>query len=125
MPEMPPLFGSRGRREANRQSDRARGTAHARGYDARWAKASDLHRKQHPFCQYCEAGAFGPARVSAADCTDHLYPHRGDPLLFWRAEWWVSACNDCHNGPKQVAEHAGRVALDRLARLLGRPTLGG
>lgn len=104
-------------------ADQRRGSARERGYDTRWAKASAGRLKRHPVCEYCEAGAFGPACVSAAELTDHLYPHRGDRDLFWRADLWVSACASCHNGPKQTAERRGRAALDQLARLLGRPTL--
>jgi 5-methylcytosine-specific restriction endonuclease McrA len=125
MPEMPPIAGARSRREANRQYDARRGSARDRGYDARWDKASAAHRREHPFCQYCEAGAFGAVRVSSTTCTDHLYPHRGDADLFWAAQWWVGSCDECHAGPKQSAELKGRRELDRLAALLGLPVRTG
>ena len=119
------MAGRRSRREANREYDARRGSARDRGYDAGWDRASRLHRQEHPFCEYCEVGAFAQARTSAATCTDHLYPHRGDRELFWKREWWVASCDDCHAGPKQAAEARGSAALDRLARRLGRPTRGG
>lgn len=128
MPEMPPLHrrsGARSRREANRQYDAQRGSARERGYDARWDKASAQHRREHPFCRYCEVGAFGEPRVSATTCTDHLYPHRGDDVLFWATQWWVASCDDCHAGPKQAAERRGRADLDRLASLLDLPIRSG
>lgn len=127
MPVRPPTFrprGQRSRQEVNREADRRRGSARDRGYDGRWDKASATHKRRHPFCQYCEVGAFGEVRVAAVEVTDHLYPHRTFDGVFWRREWWVSACGDCHSGPKQAAERQGVAALHRLADLLDRPRLG-
>lgn len=127
MPTRPKVYRprpSRSKVERNREADQRRGSAHARGYDSRWQKASRGHRRAHPLCAYCEAGAWGdPPRVKAAELTDHLYPHGGDRALFWKSELWVSCCGDCHSGPKQAAERRGLAALDNLARLLGRPLL--
>lgn len=127
MPTRPQVFRVhpvRSKVERDREADARRGTAHARGYDGRWAKASKAHLRAHPLCAYCETGAFDDApRVEAATLTDHLYPHGGDRDLFWLSKLWVSSCADCHNGPKQAAERRGRPALDVLARHLGRPTL--
>ena len=124
MPDMPPLHrprGQRSRAEANREADRRRGNERERGYDGRWRKASAEFRRANPFCAYCQVGAFGPPTVSAAELTDHLYPHRGDEALFWRREWWVACCTACHSGAKQTAERAGAHQLHRLADLLSRP----
>lgn len=96
-----------------------------RGYDAAWDRASREFLRANPFCQYCEAGAFGEVRTSAAELTDHLYPHKGDRALFWTREWWVACCAPCHNGPKQAEERQGPRALARLATLLSRPARGG
>lgn len=104
-----------------REVDKARGSARSRGYDHRWDKASAAFRTVHPLCQYCEAGAFGPVRVSAAEVTDHLYPHRRFAGVMWLDTWWVAACTDCHSGPKQAVEARGLPALHALARRLGRP----
>jgi len=112
----------RSRTQARRDYDRDRGSARARGYDAAWERETRLFRLAHPFCRYCEVGAFGAPRVSATACVDHLYPHRGDRTLFWTRLWWVPSCEACHVGPKQAAERAGPTALDRLARLLDLPT---
>lgn len=120
---MPPTFRTARQQEARRaqavEVDRHRGSARERGYTTSWDKASRAHLAEHPFCGYCEAGALGPVRVSPANLVDHLYPQRAYPGVFWRRAWWVSCCADCHNGPKQSLERAGRAALDDLARRLG------
>lgn len=127
MATRPALFRAPGapatRREANREFDRRRGSARDRLYDAAWDRASLDRRRSNPLCEYCEVGAFGPVRVSPAELTDHLYPHHGNPGLFWHRELWVSACADCHNGPKQALERRGLPALNALALQLGRPLL--
>lgn len=61
--------------------------------------------------------------MTAARLTDHFYPHRQFDGVFWRKEWWVSACGECHNGMKQRVERAGKGALDALAVRLGLPVL--
>lgn len=126
MPVRPPTFrpaGQRTRREANREADLRRGSARARGYDGRWDKAAATFRRRHPFCQYCEVGAFGDVAVAATDLVDHLYPHRTFEGVFWRTEWWVACCTACHSGPKQAAERQGLATLHRLADRLARPRL--
>jgi 5-methylcytosine-specific restriction protein A len=127
MPVRPPTFrprGQRSRQEVNREADRRRGSARQRGYGRPWDKASKGHLSRNPFCRYCALGVFGEARTSAASLTDHLYPQRTYPGVFWRTEWWVESCSDCHDGPKQALERKGRAALDALARQLALPVLG-
>lgn len=122
MPSMPPTHrpaGNLSRREANKVSDVRRGSARDRGYTSRWDAASRGHRHHHPLCTYCAL----VDEVKAADLTDHLYPHRGDQDVFWNRAYWVSSCNDCHNGFKQSIERKGRPALDNLASRLGLPPL--
>ena len=111
---MPPTFrpaGNLSRQEANRTYDQRRGSSRARGYNSAWDKASRGHRAKHPLCRYCAL----VGEVKAADLTDHLYPHRGDQAVFWNSAYWVSACNDCHNGFKQRVERKGRAVIDALA----------
>jgi 5-methylcytosine-specific restriction endonuclease McrA len=121
MPTMPPVFRPHGRsaQQAEREQDRDRGSARARGYDGRWDKARAVHLKRHALCRYCEL----EGRISGATLVDHLYPHNGDQTLFWCTELWVSSCKPCHDGFKQALEREGRAALDILARRLGLPTL--
>lgn len=120
---MPRTFRPRGaptRQEVNQASDARRGSAASRGYDGRWSKASRTFLSRNPLCAYCSLRGF----VTAAACTDHLYPHRW-PIyegVFWRTEWWVPSCDSCHSGFKQGVERQGSAALDDLARRLGRPT---
>lgn len=95
-----------------------------RGYDHLWRQASLRYRRDHPFCQYCQAGAFGPKRVSAVTHVDHLFPQRRFPDLFWRDEWWVSCCDPC-DAAKQALEANPRADLDALARQLDRPARQG
>ena len=73
--------------------DRIRGSASARGYDARWREARALFLKQHPLCAFCQAeGKIVPATV-----VDHIIPHRGDQRLFWDQTNWESLCKECHD----------------------------
>lgn len=127
MPVMPPTFrqhGARERREVNREADQRRGSARERGYGRAWEKASAGHLARNPLCFYCAHGAWGePPRDKAASLTDHFYPQRAYPAVFWAKVWWCSSCEDCHNGPKQAIERRGRAALDALAIQLGLPTL--
>lgn len=129
MPTMPPLHRPKTQRtkvERQREHDLRRGSARDRGYDAAWDRASAAFRREFPFCQYGEVGAFGEAHVAAADLVDHLYPQQQFPGVFWRRDLWVSCCAECHNGPKRALELKRDVAaLHRLADQLGRPRLGG
>ncbi|WP_230781556.1 hypothetical protein [Sphingomonas sp. Leaf37] len=125
MPVRPPTFRPRGRThgaDARREVDRQRGSASARGYDADWQRAAKAHLIAHPLCRYCEVGAWdGRPMVTAATLVDHYHPHRGDRAVFWAAEWWVSSCKACHDGPKQRLERSGRGDMAALARRLGLP----
>ena len=114
---MPPTFRPHGvsAAERERQYDRERGSSHDRLYDARWARASNAHRHAHPLCVYCELDG----RVVVATLVDHIWPHRGDRTLFWRREFWVSSCTQCHSGMKQAVERQGWAALLALAARLG------
>lgn len=121
MPKMPPTFRPHGlsARDQQRLYDRDRGSASERLYDSRWSRASKLHLRCHPLCRYCEL----QGHVTAAALVDHFYPHRGDVMLFWRSEFWVSSCVSCHSGVKQSVERQGIIALRTLAARLGLPAL--
>lgn len=70
-----------------------RGSAHARGYNARWQKCSKLFLREHPTCAECERHGF----VSEATLVDHIIPHRGNEGLFWDQDNWQALCDSCHN----------------------------
>lgn len=82
---------------ASRAAEGGRGTAHERGYDARWRAAREVYLAAHPLCVECKKqGRLTPARV-----VDHIVPHRGDQQLFWDESNWQSLCDftspfDCH-----------------------------
>lgn len=123
---MPPTFrprGQRTRRDQNREADARRGSARDRGYTTAWDKASKGHLRSHPLCVYCEKGEFDEAVVRAATLTDHLYPQRRFPGVFWKRDLWVSCCDDCHAAKQGLERWATPADIDALARRLGRPTL--
>jgi 5-methylcytosine-specific restriction protein A len=117
MPTMPPTFNPTGRTRVQRErvTDRERGSARARGYDAQWERARRQHLADSPLCRYCELDGI----VTAANTVDHFWGRGVRNVWFWSREWWVSTCPACHNGLKQAVEHAGRAALSDLARRLG------
>ena len=74
-------------------TERVRGGADARGYNAEWRKARLAYLKQHPLCAECmRNGQYTPATV-----IDHIIPHRGDQKLFWDQTNWQPLCKGCHD----------------------------
>ena len=74
-------------------SDRMRGGAESRGYDARWRKARTAFLQRNPLCNECmKRGKITPATV-----VDHIIPHRGDRKLFWDESNWQPLCECCHD----------------------------
>lgn len=91
------------RRQAERQYDRQRGTAHERGYTARWAKYSKQYRKRHPLCEHCKERG----DVSPAEHVDHIVPVSGpDDPGFWDPTNHQALCVPCHNA-KTATEREG------------------
>lgn len=79
---------------------RERPSARARGYSAKWDKASRAFLDANPFCRGCQA----LGRQVPSTLTDHVIPHRGDLKQFWRADWWQASCEWHHNAVKQELE---------------------
>ena len=74
-------------------SDRMRGGADARGYNAEWRRARKAFLQKHPLCSECrKVGKLTPATV-----VDHIIPHRGDRKLFWDENNWQPLCKSCHD----------------------------
>ena len=74
-------------------SDRMRGGADARGYNAEWRRARKAFLQKHPLCAECgKEGKLTPATV-----VDHIIPHRGDKRLFWDEHNWQALCKNCHD----------------------------
>jgi 5-methylcytosine-specific restriction protein A len=81
------------------RADRNRGTAHERGYGARWRKARKAFIAAHPICNH-------PGCEQPASVVDHIVPHRGDPRLFWDATNWQGLCKP-HHDAKTAREDGG------------------
>lgn len=73
--------------------DRERGSAHARGYGAKWRRARGAYLARHPLCRTCETAG----RTTPATVVDHVTPHRGDQALFWDSGNWQPLCKRCHD----------------------------
>ena len=79
--------------QQRREQDEQRGTAHERGYDARWQRASKAFLAEHPLCAACNAAGL----IEAAEVVDHIVPHRGDKVLFWNISNWQALSKRCHD----------------------------
>lgn len=84
----------RGRCSAHRrQYEQQRGSAAKRMYGRTWQRARELYLAEHPFCEHCQAeGKLVPSME-----LDHIEPHRGDPVVFWRRGNWQALCKTCHS----------------------------
>jgi len=113
MPSLPQTFRPRGA-PTSREQDRARGSARARGYNARWDRVAARFKQTYPLCRGCEA----IDRVEATAVVDHIEPHRGDQGLFWAPDNWQPLCRFHHDAVKRRLEHewqSGRLRRDQLA----------
>lgn len=84
-------------RKHQQGTERERGSAHERGYDARWREARLRYLQSHPLCVACLAAG----RVTAGRVVDHIVDHKGDPVLFWDESNWQTLCDftsafNCH-----------------------------
>ena len=91
------------KRASRKRSDARRGGGTARGYGWRWRKARKAYLAAHPLCVACEA----EGRTVAATEVDHIEPHRGDQVLFWRRGNWQALCKS-HHSRKTAGEDARR-----------------
>jgi 5-methylcytosine-specific restriction protein A len=82
-----------------------RRSAFARGYTKAWDRASKAFRRTYPLCGMRPADQIPVMslcdqreRSTPATLTDHVIPHRGDPVLFWDEQGnWQALCKDCHD----------------------------
>jgi 5-methylcytosine-specific restriction endonuclease McrA len=116
MPTMPGTFRPShmpAKADHERETDRARGTAHERGYNNLWSRASRSFLDANVLCPACAAA--GITCTSAV--TDHIQPHRGDRALFWNRNNWQACCRWHHNVVKQRLEalwDAGSIGVADL-----------
>lgn len=70
---------------------------------SRWRRlrANFLHR--NPLCVFCER----EGRIELATVVDHIEPHKGDRMKFWRGPF-QALCVTCHNSTKQAQEKSGK-----------------
>jgi 5-methylcytosine-specific restriction protein A len=95
-------------REAKKQYDKERGTAHQRGYTSKWTQYSKAYRERHPLCVECEK----QGRLVLAEVVDHIIPHRGDMALFWDRNNHQGLCKTCHDR-KTASEDGGFGNMQR------------
>ena len=69
----------------------------AKLYDDRWRKASKRFLTVNPLCVKCKEEGKEEGKVRRATVTDHVVPHKGDPLLFWDESNWQALCKSCHD----------------------------
>lgn len=92
-------------------TSRARGTAHERGYGARWQRERARFLAANPLCviDLRESGTPVPATV-----VDHVVPHKGDKALFWDRSNWQPLCKP-HHDAKTATEDGGFGRATRRA----------
>lgn len=90
------------RKQQDRDQDRKRGSASARGYDRRWQKARAAFLAENPLCVECRKRG----RVTTATDVDHIRPHKGNSSLFWHRANWQALCHSCHSR-KTATENGG------------------
>ncbi|TCB18990.1 HNH endonuclease [Acinetobacter sp. ANC 5045] len=95
-----------------RTKDRERGTAHQRGYDARWSKAREQFLAEHPLCVECRKKNY----INPATVVDHIIPHKGDKVLFWDKTNWQSLCETHHNIKTATEDRGGWSPVARQVK---------
>src|SRR5690606_7126857 len=81
--------------------------------DRTWRARRAAQLAKEPLCRYCaERG-----RITPADVADHIEPHKGDRMKFFRGEL-QSLCHTCHSSVKQ-REERGILSRAQRRRLPG------
>lgn len=70
--------------------------------DRKWRARRDAQLRKEPLCRYCEKRGL----IVEATIADHIEPHRGDRVKFWRGPL-QSLCGPCHSSVKQREEAGG------------------
>jgi 5-methylcytosine-specific restriction endonuclease McrA len=82
-------------RERKARFDAKRPTARQRGYTAEWTTAAKAFLAVYSSCRRCGR----PATL-----VDHIEPHKGNQVLFWKRANWQPLCVPCHSSAKQSQE---------------------
>lgn len=110
-------------KHARTTDQETRGTAHERGYTARWHRYSAARLKRLPVCGMREDGSLD-ARYSrcvqqgirrAADCTDHIVPLRLGGAM-WDIHNHISLCRACNGWKAETVEKAMERDLAAAAK---------
>lgn len=73
---------------------------HAKLYNCtRWRKLRAEQLRKFPLCAYC----LKLGKATEATVCDHVIPHRGDIVKFWKGPF-SSLCSPCHNRAKKLEE---------------------
>lgn len=100
-----------------KKKDRGRGTAHQRGYDAKWTKARDAFLDQHPLCVECSKKDY----INPATVVDHIIPHKGDKVLFWDETNWQPLCETHHNIKTATEDRGSWSPVAKQAKAVNDP----
>lgn len=73
--------------------------------DRTWRARRAAQLAKEPLCRFCAKNGI----IQAADVADHIEPHKGDRMKFFRGEL-QSLCHNCHSSTKQMIE-AGKVMI--------------
>jgi 5-methylcytosine-specific restriction endonuclease McrA len=65
----------------------------------RWRRIREAQLQREPLCRMCAQ----EGRITPATVADHIEPHRGDMVAFWRGSL-QSLCVGHHNAAKQRSE---------------------
>jgi 5-methylcytosine-specific restriction protein A len=96
-----PTHAQTQRAKRRRATDRHRGSASERGYDARWQAARRWYLNQNPLCRACESQGY----YRMANEVDHIVPFKGDDRLKWDQDNWQPLCKSCHS--RKSAKESG------------------
>lgn len=73
-----------------------------RMYGRKWRAARLSFLADNPLCVECAKRN----RIEGATDVDHVVPHKGDLILFWRRSNWQALCHECHSR-KTASEDGG------------------
>lgn len=94
-----------------------RPSAMERGYGSRWQKYRLSFLKKHPLCAICAKQGI----ITIATCIDHIIPHKGDMVLFWKRDNHQPACIPCNN--KKAAAEEGSFGYHKKPETEGERVL--
>lgn len=83
-----------------------------RGYNSKWQRESKAYLVANPIAVdwFKEHGG----RLFAAECVDHIVPHRGDKKLFWDRNNWQGLTKADHDRKTAIEDGGfGRAAVGR------------